>query len=252
MLVKGSAGEGFEDEGESEDGEGEREARGGGVDAEEFEAGGHGPVEERSFFEVADAVGVEGDPVVAEEHLAGDFGVDGVGVVEEWGGDEGEAGVEEEPEGDEDEAVALDCGLGGGDLQLASVGWVRRGCRAWTSEEVFDAGVVEGDAVDAAEDGVELEVEIGIGGECAGKVGLQGWFASDASGVVAEDFYDEGRVEGYVVGVVLEDAIEVVAVPRLDPGFGKIGGGLFGHDHGFPLGKRWFGFCFCVKRDPRL
>ena len=76
------------------------------MDAEELEAGGHGPVEERGFFEVADAVGVEGDPVVAEEHLAGDFGVDGVGVVEQRGGEEGEAGVEEEPEGDEDEAVA--------------------------------------------------------------------------------------------------------------------------------------------------
>ena len=115
---EGSAGEGFEDESEGEDGEGEGKARAGGVDAEEFEAGGHGPVEERGFFEVADAVGVEGDPVVAEEHLAGDFGVDGVGVVEQGWGDEGEAGIEEEPEGDEDEAVALDCGLGGreGDL----------------------------------------------------------------------------------------------------------------------------------------
>jgi hypothetical protein len=43
--------------------------------------GGHGPVEEWGLLEVADAVGVEGDVVVAEEHLAGDFGVDGVGVV---------------------------------------------------------------------------------------------------------------------------------------------------------------------------
>ena len=65
--------------------EGEWEAGGGGVDAEEAEAGGHGPVEEGGLLEVADAVGVEGDPVVAEEHLAGDFGVDGVGVVEERG-----------------------------------------------------------------------------------------------------------------------------------------------------------------------
>ena len=83
------------------------------MDAEELEAGGHGPVEERGLFEVADAVGVEGDPVVAEEHLAGDLGVDGVGVVEEGRSEEGEAGVEEEPESDEDEAVsALDRGLG--------------------------------------------------------------------------------------------------------------------------------------------
>ena len=59
------------------------------------EAGGHRPVEERGFFEVADAVGVERDPVVAEEHLAGDLGVDGVGVVEQRRGEEGEAGVEE-------------------------------------------------------------------------------------------------------------------------------------------------------------
>ena len=113
-MSEGAAGEGFEDECESEDGEGEREARGGGVEAEELEAGGHGPVEERGFFEVADAVGVEGDPVVAEEHLAGDFGVDGVGVVEEWRGEEGEAGVEEEPESEEDEAVAAYRGSGVG------------------------------------------------------------------------------------------------------------------------------------------
>jgi hypothetical protein len=77
------------------------------VDAEEAEACGHGPVEERGFFEIADAVGVEGDPVVAEEHLAGDFGVDAVGVIEERRGEEGEAGVEKEPESEEDEAVAV-------------------------------------------------------------------------------------------------------------------------------------------------
>ena len=67
------------------------------MDPEDAEAGGHGPVEEWGFFEVADAVGVEGDPVVAEKHLAGDFGVDGVGVVEERRGEEGEAGVEGQP-----------------------------------------------------------------------------------------------------------------------------------------------------------
>ena len=64
---------------------------------------GHGPVEERGLLEVADAVGVEGDVVVAEEHLAGDFGVDGVGVVEEWRGEEGEAGVEGDPEEEDGE-----------------------------------------------------------------------------------------------------------------------------------------------------
>jgi hypothetical protein len=82
------------------------------VDSEEFETGGHGPVKERGFFKIADAVCVEGDVVVALEHLAGDFGVDGVGVVEEWWSDEGEAGIEEKPESDEDEAIALDFGIG--------------------------------------------------------------------------------------------------------------------------------------------
>ncbi len=96
--MEGAAGEGFDDESEGEDGEGEWEACGGCADTEDFEAGGHGPVEERGFLEVADAVGVEGDVVVAEEHLAGDFGVDGVGVVEEWWGEEGEGGVEGDPE----------------------------------------------------------------------------------------------------------------------------------------------------------
>ena len=44
---------------------------------------------------------------MTEEHLAGDFGVDGVGVVEERWDEESEAGVEDEPENDEDEAIAL-------------------------------------------------------------------------------------------------------------------------------------------------
>jgi len=43
---------------------------------------------------------------VTEKHLAGDFDVDGVGVVEERRGEESEAGVEEEPEDEEDEAIA--------------------------------------------------------------------------------------------------------------------------------------------------
>ena len=110
-VVEDAAGEGFEEEREGEDGEGEREAcgdsegtgRGGAAELEETHGGGHGPVEERGLLEVADAVGVEGDVVVAEEHFAGDFGVDGVGVVEEGGGEEGEAGVEGDPEGEDGE-----------------------------------------------------------------------------------------------------------------------------------------------------
>ena len=90
-AVEDAAGEGFEEEDEGEDGEGERDARGDGEGAGrgcaeelgEAHGCGHGPVKERCLLEVADAVGVEGDVVVAEEHLAGDFGVDAVGVVEE-------------------------------------------------------------------------------------------------------------------------------------------------------------------------
>ena len=83
------------------------------MDAEEFVAEGHAPVEDGGFLEVADAVGVEGDPVVTEKHLASDLGVDGVGVVEQRRGDEGEAGVDDEPEDEEDEAIAV-CGRDGG------------------------------------------------------------------------------------------------------------------------------------------
>ena len=89
------------------------------MDAEYFEARGHGPIEERSLLEVADAVGVESDPVVAEEDLAGDLGVDGVGVVEQRGGDESETGVEDEPEREQDEAVIR---FGGGEFH--GVVWV--------------------------------------------------------------------------------------------------------------------------------
>ena len=110
---EGPPGEGFDDECEGEDGEGEGDSCGGGTDAEELETGSHGPVKERGFFEVPNVVGVESDPVVAKKHLAGDLGVDGVGVVEERRSDESEACVAEEPESNQDDAVALDRGIGG-------------------------------------------------------------------------------------------------------------------------------------------
>ena len=106
--VEGCAGEVFEQEREQEDGQGEGETGSGGRDAEELEAGGHGPVKERGFLEIADAVGIEGDEVVAEEHLAGDFGVNGVSVVEQGRGEEGEGGVEEQPQGDEKRTIAAE------------------------------------------------------------------------------------------------------------------------------------------------
>ena len=50
---------------------------------------------------------------MAEEHLAGDFGVDGVCVVEQGRCDEGEAAVEDEPEREDDEEVSAIAWRGG-------------------------------------------------------------------------------------------------------------------------------------------
>lgn len=71
-----------EEEREGENAEGLREARGPLGDAKERKTDGHHPVWERSFFQIADAVFVERDPVVKREHLAAGFGVSAVGVVE--------------------------------------------------------------------------------------------------------------------------------------------------------------------------
>ena len=43
---------------------------------------------------------------MALEHLAGDLGVDRIGIVEQGGSDEGETRIEEKPECKEDDAVA--------------------------------------------------------------------------------------------------------------------------------------------------
>ena len=69
--VKGAAAEALESQSEGEHGKSEWEAGCNGAYAENFHAGGHGPVEERRFLQIADAVGVESHPVVAEEHLPG-------------------------------------------------------------------------------------------------------------------------------------------------------------------------------------
>jgi hypothetical protein len=66
---------------------------------------------------------------VAEEHLAGDFGVDAIGVIEKRRGEESEAGVKEKPESEENEAGAV--ALGGSDSHRDSVcaSKVRARCR---------------------------------------------------------------------------------------------------------------------------
>ena len=73
-----------------------------GVEAEESEAKGYEPVRKRGFFEIADAIDVEGDEVTGGGHGAGGLGVGGVGVVEEWGGEEG-GEEDQEPETGEDQ-----------------------------------------------------------------------------------------------------------------------------------------------------
>ncbi len=86
---------------QGEDGEGEREAGGPVVDAEEMHGAGRHPVHEGRLVEEADAVDVGRDEVVAVEHLAGDLDVDGVDVVEQAGGEEA-ADLEDEPREHED------------------------------------------------------------------------------------------------------------------------------------------------------
>ena len=99
---KASAAQWIAEEREEEDADGLGEMGGEGVEAEDAEAEGDEPVGERGFFEVADAVDVEGDEVAGEGHVAGGAGVGGVGVVEQRRGEErGEE--EDEPEAAEDE-----------------------------------------------------------------------------------------------------------------------------------------------------
>ena len=97
---------------EEEDGDGLREVGGEGVEAEEAEADGYEPVGERGFFEIADAVDVEGGPVAGEGDVAGGLCVGGVGVVEQ--GRCEESGAEEDgPESAEEENRTLGAGVGG-------------------------------------------------------------------------------------------------------------------------------------------
>ena len=106
-----AAGQGVRAEQESEDGQGEGEAGRVVVLAEETHGAGGKPVHEGGLVEEADAVDVRGDVVVAVEHLACDFEVDGVYVIEEAGGEDA-AQLEDEP-GEEDEGDRPWSGGGG-------------------------------------------------------------------------------------------------------------------------------------------
>ena len=96
-------------QGEGEQGEGQ--AGGPVVWAEEVHGGGGQPVHQGGLVEEADAVDVGSDVVVAEEHLAGDLGVDGVDVVEQAGGEEA-ADVQDEPGEDDERDRARICAAG--------------------------------------------------------------------------------------------------------------------------------------------
>ena len=66
-----------------EDAQRQRQARLPFAAAEQLVADGDGPIHERCFFKVADAIDVESDPIVIEQHFAGGFGVDRIGVVQQ-------------------------------------------------------------------------------------------------------------------------------------------------------------------------
>ncbi len=99
--VEGTVGPKIAEEREEEDSDGLWEMGGEGVEAEEAEAESDDPVRERGFFEVADAVDLEGNEVAGEGHVAGGAGVGAVGVVEQRRSEEG-GEEDDQPETAED------------------------------------------------------------------------------------------------------------------------------------------------------
>ena len=116
-LAEGLARPADAEEHEEKDAEGLGKMHGEGVDAEEAEADGDDPVGEGGFFQVADVVDAQSDPVAGEGHLAGGVGVGPVGVVE-YGRGEERGEEENEPERSQEREEAgvsrLRSGVGGG------------------------------------------------------------------------------------------------------------------------------------------
>lgn len=83
LALEGCGGPTIAEKSEEKNGEALGEMRGEGVEAEEAERDGVEPVGERGFFEIADAIHMEGDPVAGERHVAGGTGVGAVGVVKQ-------------------------------------------------------------------------------------------------------------------------------------------------------------------------
>jgi hypothetical protein len=87
-LSEGLARPADAEEHQEKDAERLGKVHGEGVDAKEAEADSDDPVGEGGFFQVADVVDAQGDPVAGEGHLAGGVGVGAVGVVEHGRGEE--------------------------------------------------------------------------------------------------------------------------------------------------------------------
>ena len=110
--AEGLVGPAVGEERKEEDGEGLGEVGGEGVEAEDAEGEGSEPVGEGSFFEVADAVYVEGDEVSGEGHVLGGLGVGGVGIVKEGRGEEADE-EDGKPEAKDDEGGVAGAGASG-------------------------------------------------------------------------------------------------------------------------------------------
>jgi hypothetical protein len=113
---------------QKKDADGLGQVGGEGVEAEQAEAESVEPVGERGFFEVADAIDVQGDEVAGEGHVAGGVGVGGIGIVEQRRREE--RGEEEEKPQAEEETLSCD----------ASRGTRRESCRLfgeWFGEDLI-------------------------------------------------------------------------------------------------------------------
>src|SRR5580658_392360 len=148
-LGKCAASPGVAEEREAKDGEREWKMDREGVFAEDAKADGGDPVGERRFFEVADTVDVECDPVAGVKHGLRGLCVRGVGVVEQRGcsgGGEEDCGPEREKKDDAAKRPRLEsrCGACALDIEdgargsLGDDGAEVRSCRERFSVECRD------------------------------------------------------------------------------------------------------------------
>ncbi len=103
--------------------------------SKELKARGHDPVQEGCLFQVADAICVESDPIVAEHDFAGRFGMNGVGIIEERGPKKGGA-IGDYPE--ETKGSQIDGGAGRDAGFRRHAGAVRRESSRSTENSVLE------------------------------------------------------------------------------------------------------------------